>query len=217
MGSQLVQDLRYAFRQLMRTPGFTATVVVTLALGIGANAAIFTLVHAVLLANLPVTDPKTLIRLGDNDDCCVGFGTPRNEDYSLFSTDTYEQLRKNAQEFEQLAAMQAGFAYRPVVVRRDGTGENARSVMGEFVSGNYFGTFGLRPAAGRLFNDRDDAKGAPMTAVISYQAWKNDYAGDPGVVGGAYFVNTKPVVVVGVAPRGFFGDRLHSGAPGCID
>ena len=78
-------------------------------------------------------------------------------------------------EFEELAAMQAGFGYRPVTVRRDGVANQAQSVMGEFVSGNYFRTFGLKPAAGRLFTDADDIKGAPMTAVMSYDTWQNTY------------------------------------------
>lgn len=209
----LMQDVRYALRQLKKTRGFTATAVLTLALGIGANAAIFTLVNAVLMKNLPVADPKTLVRLGDNDDCCVGSGINGDGDYSLFPTDTYEQLKKNAPEFEELAAIQAGFTYRPVIARRDGTQESARSVMGEFVSGNYFRTFGLRPAAGRLFSDADDVEGAPMAAVMSYQTWKNDYAGDASVVGSTFRVNTKPVTIAGIAPEGFYGDRLTSTPP----
>src|SRR5579864_6880677 len=165
MMTALTHDLRYALRQLRRTPAFTATAVLTLALGLGANAAIFTLVNAVMLRNLPVADPKTLVRLGDKDDCCVGYGMSSDGDYSIFPLDTYQQLRKNAPEFEELAAMQAGFGFKPVTARRDGTGETARSVMGEFVSGNYFRTFGLRPQAGRLLSDSDDLKGAPIAAV----------------------------------------------------
>jgi macrolide transport system ATP-binding/permease protein len=209
----LAGDVRYALRQLRKTPGFTITAVLTLALGIGANASIFTLVHAVLLRQLPVTDPQTLVRLGNGDDCCVGIGTSKTGAYSLFSTNTYEQLRKNVSEFVDLAAMQAGFAFRPVTVRREGTTESARSVMGEFVSGNYFRTFGLQPEAGRLFADADDRAGAPMVAVMSYETWKRDYAGDDSVVGSTFAVNTKPVTIAGIAPRGFFGDRLASTPP----
>ena len=162
----LLQDLRYALRQLRKTPGFTTTAVLTLALGIGANAAVFTLVNAILLKNLPVAKPKQLVKLGDRNACCVGYGYSDDGDYALFSTPVYEYLKKNAPEFEELAAMQAGFTYRPVVIRRGGTQENARSVMGEFVSGNYFRAFGLKPEAGRLFTDADDAQGAAFTAVV---------------------------------------------------
>jgi predicted permease len=212
MFSALLQDLRFAHRQLRKTPGFTATAVLTLALGIGANAAVFTLVNAILLKNLPVAEPQNLVKLGDRNMCCVGFGYRDDGDYSLFSTAVYEHLKKNAPEFEELAAMQAGFTYRPVIIRRGGTQESARSVMGEFVSGNYFRTFGLRPETGRLLSDEDDVQGAPFTAVMSYETWKNDYAGDPSVVGSTFYVNTKPVMVTGVAPEHFYGDRL-TGAP----
>jgi len=213
MITNFIQDVRYSLRQLTKTPAFTVTAVLTLALGIGANAAIFTLVNAVLLRDLPVTDPKTLVRIGDSNDCCVGSGTHDNGDYSLFSTDTYEQLKKSAPEFQELAAMQAGFGFRPIIVRRDGTEGSARSVMGEFVSGNYFRTFGLRPQAGRLIADADDVAGAPMVAVMSYQTWQGDYAGDPSVVGSTFWVNTKAVTIAGIAPKGFYGDRLLSTPP----
>lgn len=206
---RLTQDLRFAVRQLRRTPAFTTTVLLTLALGIGANAAIFTLVNAVLLKDLPVADPKMLVHLGnDGHDCCFGHNGTREEgNYSNFSTDTYQQLKKNLPEFEELGAMQAGWTYRPIIARRVGA-LAARSVMGEFVSGNYFRTFGLRPEAGRLLIDADDLPGAPATAVMSYETWQHEFAGDAAVVGSTFRVNTKPVTVVGVAPRGFFGDRM---------
>jgi macrolide transport system ATP-binding/permease protein len=214
MSSSVIQDVRYASRQLRKLPAFTVTAVLTLALGIGANAAIFTLVNAVLMRNLPVADPATLVRLGNTDNCCVNSGgTPDNDSYALFSTDTWQQLRRKLPEFQELAAMESGFTYRPVTVRRDATQETARSVMGEFVSGNYFQTFGLRPGAGRLLTDSDDIHGAPMVAVLSYENWHDNYASDRSVVGSTFWINTKPVLVVGIAPQGFYGDRLISTPP----
>ena len=208
-----LQDVRYAFRQLAKAPGFTVTAVLTLALGIGANAAIFTLVNAVLLKNLPVVDPKMLVRIGDQDQCCVGNGAHDDGDYAFFSTNTYQQFKKDNPEFAELAAMESGFEYRPLTARRDGTQETARSVMAEFVSGNYFRTFGLGPAEGRLMTDSDDAEGAPFTAVMSYEEWRDDYNSDPSVVGSTFWMNTKPVTITGIAPQGFYGDRLTSAPP----
>src|SRR3984957_8903540 len=209
----LLQDVVYALRQLRKTPGFSITVLLTLALGIGANSAIFTLVNAILLHNLPVVDPNTLVRVGDNDDCCVNGGWNDNGDYALFSTDTYYTFKKNLPEFEELAAMESGYAWRPITVRRAGAQTVAKSVMGTFVSGNYFRVFGLSPAAGRLFSDTDDQKGAPIVAVMSYDAWQQDFAGDPSVVGSAVYVNTKPATIIGVAPKGFYGDRIDTNPP----
>ena len=209
----LLQDLGYALRQLRKTPGFAVTVLLTLALGIGANSAIFTLVNAILLHNLPVTDPKTLVRIGDQDQCCVNSGWNDHGDYSLFATDTYYAFKKNLPEFEELAAMEAGYAWRPITVRRSGPQTVAKSVMGTFVSGNYFRVFGLSPAAGRLFIDGDDQKGAPITAVMSYDTWQQDYAGDKSVVGSTFYINTKPATIIGVAPKGFYGDRIDTNPP----
>jgi predicted permease len=209
----LLQDLGYAFRQLRKAPGFTATVLLTLALGIGANSAIFSLINSILLHNLPVTDPKTLIRIGDKNDCCVNSGWDDDGNYSLFATDTYYMFKKSLPEFEELAAMESGYAWRPITIRRAGSLTVAKSVVGTFVSGNYFRVFGLSPAAGRLFVDADDQKGAPITAVMRYDTWKQDYAGDPRVVGAAFYLNTKPATIIGVAPKGFYGDRIDTNPP----
>src|SRR5215813_8026523 len=192
----LTQDLGYAVRQLRKTPGYTITALLTLALGIGANSAIFTLVNAILLHDLPVVDPSALVRIGDKDDCCVNGGWHDNGDYSLFSTDTYDMFKKGLPEFEALAAMESGYAWRPLTVRRAGPQTVAKSVVGTFVSGNYFQVFGITPAAGRLFVDADDQKGAPITAVMRYDTWMRDYAGDLRVVGASLYINTKPATIV---------------------
>jgi MacB-like protein len=213
----LLQDVSYALRQLRKSPGFTVTAVLTLALGIGANAAIFSLVNAILLKNLPVVDPSTLIRIGNTTECCVNYGTAEDSgavddgSYALFDTDTWQQLRKNAPEFDELAAMQSGFG--TIIVRPDKTQEAARSVTGEFVSGNYFRTFGLQPSIGRLFTDADNVIGAPLVAVMSYDTWQNNYGSDPSVVGSTFWINTTAVTITGIAPKGFFGDRLSSAPP----
>ena len=189
----------------------------TLALGIGANAAIFTLVNAILLKNLPVVDPSTLIRIGNTNECCVDFGTAGDsgqvdgDSYALFDTDTWHQLQKNAREFEELAAMQSGLG--TIIARPGKTSEAARSVNSEFVSGNYFRTFGLQPQIGRLFIDGDNLIGAPLVAVMSYNTWQNNYGGDPSVVGSTFWINTRAVTITGIAPKGFYGDRLSSTRP----
>jgi len=208
-----LQDLRYAVRQLRKSPGFALTVVITLALGIGANTAIFTLVHGILLRRLPVNDPRQLYRIGDNDDCCVEGGFPGGAsdtgDFTIFSTDLYQYLRTSTPEFEQLAAMQAGGATWSV---RHGNAV-AKPLHGEFVSGNYFSTLGLQAYMGRIFSDQDDQPSAAPATVLSYQAWQGEYAGDPTIVGSTIFVQTKPFTVIGVAPPGFFGDRVSDSPP----
>jgi macrolide transport system ATP-binding/permease protein len=128
----------------------------------------------------------------------------------LFDTGTWQQLQKNAPEFEELAAMQSGFG--TIIARPDKTRE-ARSVTGEFVSGNYFRTFGLQPSMGRLFTDADNVIGAPLVAVMSYNTWQNNYGSDPSVIGSTFWINTKAVTITGIAPKGFYGDRLSSAPP----
>lgn len=205
---QLVQDIRFALRQLRKAPGFTITAVLTLALGIGANASIFTLVHAVLLRNLPVVDPNSLVRVGDTDDCCVEGGMPKDNDYSIFAYDAYKSMQAAAPEFEQLAAVQAGYGTGGLTVRSYQPNALPKALSGEFVSGNYFTMLGLQPIAGRLLSPSDEAENAAPVAVMSYQAWERDFARDPAVVGSTFTVNTQPVTVVGITPPGFYGDRM---------
>ena len=209
----IFQDLRYALRQLRKSPGFTLTAVVTLALGIGANTAIFTLVQGILLRSLPVVDPSQLYRIGDNDDCCLEGGYPGGAgdtgDFTIFSFDLYQYLKASTPEFEQLAAVQAG--QLTWSVRRG----NAlpKPMHGEFVSGNYFNSLGLSAYAGRVFRANDDTPAAAPSIELSYKAWQGEYAADPSIVGSTIYIQARPFTVVGVAPPGFFGDRETDNPP----
>jgi len=205
-----VLNVRLAFRQLFKSPGFAITVIVTMALGIGANTAIFTLVHAVLLKSLPVVDPNTLYRVGDKDDCCVNGGFINDDgDMDMFSYELYRQFRDTTPEFDQLAAMQSG--NESTTVRRGS--EAAKALPTQYVSGNFFSTFGIGPFAGRVLNDGDDNRGAAPVAVMSYQAWQSEYGGDLSLVGSTVYVDRQPITIVGIAPPGFFGDRIRSRPP----
>jgi hypothetical protein len=103
---------------------------------------------------------------------------------------SYYFFKKNLPEFDELAAMESGYAWRPITVRRADPQTIARSVMGTFVSGNYFRVFGLTPAAGRFFVDADDKKGAPISVVMSYETWQQDFSADPSVIGGTFWINS---------------------------
>jgi predicted permease len=202
---QLREDARYALRQFANAPGFTATAVLTLALGIGATTAIFTLVHAVLLKSLPVAKPSELVRIGDREDCCVSGGL--RDDWSLFSYDKYRTFRDGTPGFVELAALQAGNDL--VGVRRIGSNQPAESQRSEYVSGNYFSMFGIGPYVGRVLTPQDDREGAEPVAVMSYRTWRQKYGLDPSIVGASFTINGQPFTVVGITPPGFFGDRLQ--------
>jgi len=204
----MLADLRDATRQLRKAPGFTATALITLALGIGATTAIFTLVHQVMLKSLPVTKPGELWRIGDKDRCCNWGGYTQGDDgdFALFSWEAYKHFRANTPEFTDLAALQAGNA--PLGVRREGSTAPADTRNGEYVSGNFFRTFGVQPWIGRLMTDQDDQEGAPPVAVMSYRIWLEKYGSDPSVVGAGYQINGHSFTVIGVAPPGFYGAKL---------
>ncbi len=204
----MLADLRDAVRQLRKAPGLTATAVITLALGIGATTAIFTLVHQVMLKSLPVTKPEELWRIGDKIRCCNWGGYVQGEDgdFSLFSWEAYKNFRSQTPEFIDLAALQAGNA--PLGVRRAGVATQPDTRNGQFVSGNFFRTLGIQPWAGRLMTDTDDQEGAPLVAVMSYRVWQEKYGSDPSVVGASYQINGHSFTVIGVSPPGFYGAKL---------
>jgi macrolide transport system ATP-binding/permease protein len=200
-----LQDLRYALRQLRKSPGFTFTAIVTLALGIGANTAIFTLVQGILLRRLPVSDPKQLYRIGDTDNCCVNGGfVSDNGDFDIYSYDLFLHLKQSAPEFEQLSGVMAG-NWQWSVRRGNALPKELR---GEFVTGNFFSMFGIGPYSGRVLSEADDTPTSSPALVISYRAWQTEFSGDPSIVGSTISIQTQPFTVVGIAPPGFFGDRV---------
>jgi predicted permease len=202
-------NLRYAMRQFRLAPVFAAAAVLTLALGIGGTTAIFTLIHAVMLRSLPVSDPGRLYRVGEGDDCCVE-GGPQDK-WGMFSFALYERLKAETPEFEEVAAFQAG-RWR-MGVRREGVDTVAKSLRSEYVTGTYFSTLGVGALGGRVFTAEDDRPGAPPVMVLSHRVWQTTYGSDPSAVGSTFVVEGHPFTVVGVAPPGFFGETLESDPP----
>ena len=205
----LKANIVYALRQFRQAPIFTATAILTLALGIGGTTAIFTLIHAVMLRSLPVTDPATLYRVGEGDDCCVEGGP--QERWGMFSYDLFKRLRNAAPEFEEVTAFQAG-GWR-ASVRREGVDNVARSLRSEYVTGNYFSTLGVGAFGGRVFTPQDDTPASPPVTVMSHRAWQTVYASDPKIIGSTLVIGGHPFTVIGVAPPGFFGETLSPDPP----
>ncbi len=205
----LAGSVRYALRQFRLSPVFTATAILTLALGIGGTTAIFTLIHAIMLRSLPVSNPALLYRVGDGTDCCVE-GGPQDR-WGMYSYPLYERLKAAMPEFEETAAFQAGGAR--LSVRRAGADPAARPLRSEYVTGSYFSTLGVRAFGGRLFTPADDQASAAPVAVLSYHAWQTLYGADPGVVGSTFVIEGHPFTLVGVAPPGFFGETLRPDPP----
>jgi predicted permease len=205
----LRSTLRYTLRQFRKSPVFTAAATLTLALGIGGTTAIFTMIHAVMLRSLPVSDPALLYRIGDGDDCCVQ-GGPQDR-WGMFSYPLYERLKAQAPEFEEVAAFQAGG--QRLSVRREGRGRAAKPLRSEYVTGNYFSTLGVKAFGGRLLSADDDQPSAPPVAVLSHRTWEGEYGADPSVVGSSFVVEGHPFTVIGVAPPGFFGETLRGDPP----
>jgi predicted permease len=185
------QDIRYGFRMLKRNPGFTTVAVLTLALGIGANTAIFTMINTLLLRSLPVKDPQQLVLVTDGGNASLG--------YPL-----YEQFRDGNQSFSGLFAAD-GISKRSMTVT-DASGAEAAPVWARAVSGNFFSVLGVPAAAGRTLTPNDDSAGDPQAvAVISHGFWQRRFGMDPTVIGKKIVLDEVPFAIVGVTPPGFFG------------
>ena len=201
----ILVEVRRSLRQFWEARVFAATAILTLALGIGGTTAIFTLIHAVMLRSLPVTDPGRLYRIGDGDNCCVQ-GGPQDR-WGMFSFPLIERLKADLPEFEELTAVQAGQG-RPSV-RLQGVDDLPRPLRAAYVDGHYFSTLGVAAFGGRMFTPKDDTAAAAPVLVMSHHAWQTTYGGDPKVIGATLVVEGRPFTIVGVTPPGFYGESLR--------
>ncbi len=207
--STLVRDSVYALRKFRTARVFTATAVLTLALGIGGTTAIFTLIHAVMLKSLPVGDPSRLYRIGDGDNCCVQ-GGPQDR-WGMFSFPLFERLKAEVPEFEELTAFQAG--RNRLSVRRQGVDDAPRPLRTIYVTGNYFKTLGVGAFTGRVFSAEDDRPAASPVVVMAYHAWQGTYGGDASIVGATLVIEGNAFTVAGVTSPDFFGETLQADPP----
>jgi putative ABC transport system permease protein len=188
------QDLRYALRGMRRSPGFAAAAVLSLALGIGANTAIFSLVDTLLLRPLPVAQPQQLVEFLTH--------YPGDPPGNAFSWQSYERFRNHNHVFSGIT----GESSSRFTVQGDGL--EPESVDGEYVIGNYFQMLGVKPAIGRLITPEDDRLGQAPVAVVSWSWWQSRFDLDPAIAGKRMVLGGLPVTIIGVAPRSFFGLRV---------
>ncbi len=186
----LLQDVRYAVRTLTKSPGFTTVAVLTLALGIGANTAIFSFVNALLLRDLPVQTPERLVWIG------VEYGPGRWD--STLGHRYYELLRDTPGAFSGVAAMSGGSVAMTVA-------DSSEQVHFGLVSGEYFHVLGVPPAPGRVLLPKDDVAGAERVLVLRHSFWRSRFGADPAIIGSTVTLAGQPYTVVGVAPPGFHG------------
>jgi predicted permease len=206
----LLQDVRYGLRMLVKNPGFSAAVVITLALGIGANTAIFSLANALLFKNLPVRNPSQLViltwaaRKRPESLRFTGSSNPADprtgrDLLNVFPYSIFKRIRTHTQTLTDV------FAFAPLTrvnITDRGSGHSGIAVT---VSGNYFSALGVQAAAGRLLVESDDQANVPCTAAISYRFWQSAFGGDPSVPGRAMTLNATPCTIVGVTPKDFQG------------
>jgi predicted permease len=213
---QLLQDVRFGLRVLAKSPGFTAVGMLTLALGIGANTAIFSLIDAALLRKLPVSDPQNLLLLRWNSRSELhhlsmsSYGDCESEKNAAgfsgcsFSEPFFRDLQSPPSIFSDVAAFGAGGGYGLT-----GNGQATEIENAEFVSGDYFQTLGIHPENGRLIGSSDDAASSAPVLVLSYAYWTSAFAASPSAIGKTIYLNRVPFVIIGVAPPAF--DALSPG------
>jgi predicted permease len=208
----LASDLRYSLRLLAKSTGFTAIAILSLALGVGANTAIFTLINDLMIKQLPVGQPDQLVSLGEDAGCCV-LGTVSMGTAGLFSYDFYRQIEKQHQFFQDISAS-SSFTL-PAGVR---LGENSAGPAGpaflQLISGNYFSVLQVQPLLGRpILPSDEEVPGRSAVAVLSYHYWQTSLGSDPSVVGRLLTVDGMAVTIIGVAPPRFFGVKVEAQAP----
>ncbi len=194
--NMILQEIRQGLRQMRKAPVFTIVAVVTLALGIGANTAVFTLFDQALLRSLPVRHPEQLVRLHWTGDAPGHFNSYGGDDNDYFSYPMYRDLREKNEVLQDVIANDQ----QNVAVRWNNKPDMAGC---ELVSGNYFEALGIRPAMGRLFVPSDEAQNANLVTVLSFNYWKTHFGSDPSVINQTLFINTQPFTIIGVAPPGF--------------
>src|SRR5712691_8969804 len=187
----VLKDIRYGLRGLLKRPAFTIVAVVILALGIGANTAIFTLINAVLLKPLPVSKPDELVLFNDSprEGTRTTDGDPSTGQWRYFSYSAYRYFREHNRSFQELSAFRSGES-RVSVRRTDSqAGETTQRASGHLVSGNYFAVLGVNAMQGRVLTNEDDQPAAPPAAVISNGYWKQRLNGDSQIVGKTILLN----------------------------
>ncbi|MCM3870779.1 MAG: ABC transporter permease [Pyrinomonadaceae bacterium] len=202
----LLKDFRYALRSLLKRPGFALIAILTLALGIGANTAIFTLLNAVIFKSLPVSAPQDLVLFDDSTGEGTSQGDPFSGQWRRFSYANYQYFRDHDQSFQGLSAFRSGEARLSV---RGGGLQGEVAQRGHLVSGNYFSVLGVIPMLGRALTAEDDKAGAPPAAVMSYGCWTQQWKSDPFIINKEIVVNGTSFTVVGVMPPNFFGVRVR--------
>jgi predicted permease len=190
---EVLQDLRYGIRMLLKYPGFSLIAILTLALGIGANTAIFSLLNAALLRPLPIAQPERFVALSNS---------VSGRMFPTFSYPNYKDFRDRSEVFSGLLA----YRFAPLSLSHDGRNER---LWGYVVTGNYFDVLGLKPALGRLISlDDDRTRGAHPVTVLSHQCWQQRFGSNPAVIGKEVIVNGRNFTIIGIAPQGFSGTEV---------